>query len=367
MTLWLSFKRVASKGAVWVMALILAACILLCGTLSEDDGIPGCGIVSGNDTIALDIAEKLCDDGLVRYESEDELINAIQRGEVASGIVLPCDLTARMQSVNLNGAIKFYESEQIMFAPIYKFRLTAYMLEHYAPYLTSELLQKEGAELSPDEVRAGIDEYLADEVRFNFTFENAESVPLKTEHYSLNLTMGVLSLFLFFAFGLFAVPYTEEQLLPLARRVGAKKALSTYSLGSVISAVALFFFAAVASLLLSDKLFSSGAADLIPPAGIYIIFLSALGIAVTAIFGSTEKVRVPIIAICLVSLAVCPIFINISDFIGIPAWIKHFVPTYFFYTARDNPAVCTSVAATVFSAACALYTVRIVRKVHIQS
>lgn len=355
MRFWLSFKRVVKKGSVIVMMSVLAVCILLCGMLSEDDGIPECGVVSGSDEVACGIADALCRDGLVRYESAEELCDAIRRGEVASGMVFSDKLSGLMQSTDLEGAVTFYESERIMCSPIYKYRATAYILEHYTPYLSSKLLAREGAELSPAEAKSGIDAYLAGEDRFNFTFENAEGAELAGEHYSTNLTMGTLSLFLFFALGLFAIPYTEKQFLPLAKRVGLCKALTSYSMCSAASAVILFFASSAAALALSDKIFANGAATLIAPTAVYILFLSALGIAVTALFGSTEKVRVPIIAVCLLSIAVCPIFINISDFLGIPAWVRHLAPTYFFYTARENIAVCAVISAAMLAAAWGMY------------
>ena len=353
----LSFKRVAKKGSVIVMLFVLAACILLCGMLSEDDGIPACGVVSGSDEVARDITDALYRDGLVRYESAEDLCDAIRRGEMASGMVFSEELSTLMHSTDLDGAVTFYESERIMCSPIYKYRATAYILEHYTPYLSSKLLAREGAELSPEEAKSGIDAYLAGEDTFNFTFENAEGAPLAGEHYSVNLTMGTLSLFLFFAFGLFAVPYTEKQFLPLAKRVGLRKALTSFSMCSAASTVILFFAVTAAALAISDKIFANGASALTLPAAVYILFLSALGIAVTAIFGSTEKVRVPIIAVCLLSVAVCPIFIDIAEFLGIPAWVRHMVPTYFFYTARENTVVCAVIAAVMFAAAWGLYYV----------
>lgn len=364
MTLWLSFKRVAKKSPIWVMAAAIAVCILLCGSLSGDDGIPACGVVSGSDHVAAEIAQKLESDGLVRYKSAEELQNAIQRGEVASGMVFSDDLSAMMRSTDIEGAVTYYESERIMCSPIYKYRATAYILEHYAPYLSSELLRREGADLSPEQVKSGIEEYLAAETQFNFTFENAEGNAIESDHYSINLTMGVISLFLFFALGLFAVPYSEKQFLPIAKRVGVKKACVSYSLGAVICTALLFFGVTAAALALSDKAFANEASELIAPAAVYIMFLSALGIAVTAVFGSTEKVRVPIMALCLASLAVCPIFINISEFLSIPMWVCRLIPTYFFYTAREHIVPCTAVSAAMFAAAFALYAMCYKKKLH---
>ena len=361
MSILLAFKRILKRNAVLVMLASLFLCILLCGLLKDDDGIPNCGIVSGDDTNAITIAEWLERDGLVRYETEEDLKKGITRGEVASGIVFPNDFTERLEKLDTDEILTFYEAPNSVFRSLFKFRTAAYVMDVYAPYLLSRLIYFEGADIPYEEMRAIIDEYLANDEPFEFTFENAESAPLEADHYSLGLAAGVVALFLFFAFGLFAVPYTEKQFLSIAKRIGFKKAFLSFALPSVACVMLLFFFTSAAALLLSDALFQSGASAFIGAAAVYTVFLSALGVTITALFGSTEKVRVPIMAICLLSVAICPIFVDVGAILGLPSRSLHLLPTMFFYTAKDNILLCTAVAVLALTASLGMYAARFKR------
>ena len=352
---FLSFKRTAKKPSVLIMLFATAVCTLLCGFLSEDDGIPNCGIVSGNDQNAMYISEMLVSDGFIPYENGAALIKGIERGEVASGFVFPDDFTERIEDCDLDEALTFYESPSAFFPSIYKYRAVSRILNVYAPYITSRLLSYEGLDIPPEVMRSIIDEYIAKDEEFKFTVANAEGAPVEVSHYSQKLALGALALFLFFAFGLFAVPYTEVQFLPLVRRIGLKKALLSYTLPSILSVMLLFFTTSAAALVASEFLFASGMSALILPTAIYTVFLSALGVAIAAIFGSTENARVPIMAICLMSVAFCPIFVDIPSIIGLPLWPKWFLPPMFLYAAIDNVVLCAIVAILTFAAAFALY------------
>ncbi len=358
MSILLAFKRIIKRSAALVMLASLFLCILLCGLLKNDDGIPNCGVVSGSDENAVIIAEWLERDGLVRYESEEALKKGIERCEVASGIVFPSDFTERLEKLDTDDILTFYEAPNSVFRSLFKFRTAAYIMDVYAPYLLSRLIYFEGADISYEEMRAEIDDYIANDEPFEFAFENAEGAPLDASHYSLGLAAGVVSLFLFFAFSLFAVPYTEKQFLGIARRVGLKKAFYAFALPSFFATVALFFTTTAAALLLSDMIFEGGTAEFIGATAVYAVFLSALGIGATALFGSTEKVRVPVMAICLLSVALCPIFVDVGAILELPKWCLHLLPTMFFYTAKDNLLTCAAVAILALAATLWMYVMR---------
>ena len=366
MSYLLLFKRTVKKPALLVMMCAILVCTLLCGMLTKDDGIPACGVVSGSDANAIAITERLVSDGLIRYNSKEELLRGIQKGEISSGMVFPDNLTDLLEETETDEMILFYKSPDVLFPSLYMYRTVAYLMDIYAPYLTSTLLSYHDVERSPERMKVIIDEYLANDTPFEFRVENAEGAPLEADHYSYNLAVGVLALFLFFAFGLFAVPYTEKQFLPIAKRIGLEKALLNFALPSVLCTALLFFMSAAAALVLSDVIFDSGTISLIGPAAVYIIFLSALGIAVTAVFSSTEKVRIPIMAMCLMAIAFCPIFVDIPALLGLPSWPRFILPPSFFYAAKASLIPCAIVAVLAFAAAAVLYTYAYKRKLYLK-
>lgn len=364
MSILISFKRVASKPSLWLMIAIISLCIILCGMLNGDDGIPDCGFVSGDDAIANEICDKLESDGLIRYSDTKSLTDAIQKGIIASGMVFADDFSERVFAADIDSAVTYYECERVMISTLYKYRTTAYILEHYVPHITSKLLKKEGVTLSPDDAAEDISKYITDNTKFHFTIESTNGKLLEKEHYSLYFSMGAVSLLLFFALSLFAVPYTEKQFISLAKRVGLKKAFYSYALSSIVFAALLFFAATAASLAVSQSLFKLEVAKFIIPTAVYILFLSALAVIATAIFGSTEKIRVPIMALFVASLAVCPVFIDIAEFLEIPEFVRHIIPAYFFYSAVEHTAVCAIVALSTFIFGCALYAAVLKKKLH---
>lgn len=351
----LIWKRLLRKPALCVMLALVFVCILLCGTLAKDDGIPACGIVIGNDPIAKELGDRLTADGLIAYANEAALRAAVARGEVAMGAVLPDDLTVRLEKGSTTGMIAFIESPTAMLHPLYRYRIAAYLLEAYTPYLTSELLADAGVARSPDEMRVEIDAYLANEAAFAFTFADAEGASADETPYSLQLCAGVVALFLFFAFGLFACPYTEKQLAAVEKRVGAPRALRAFALPSILAVLTLLAAVTAGALWLTDVLLHNGAAALIPAALCYAVFLSALGVLCTAVFQSTERLRIPMIALCLLSLGFCPIFADLPALLGIPAWPRLLLPPMFFYAAVESPILCAIAATALFAVATLVY------------
>lgn len=366
MSFWLSLKRTAAKPAVIAMLCAILVCTFLCGFLTKDDGVPACGIVSGSDANAVKITDDLVNDGLIRFDTKEKLFKGIQDGTVAYGAVFPDNLTELLEDGETDEIIAFYASANSTFKTLYYYRIAAHLMTFYAPYLTSELLSYENVERSPEHMKEIIELYMQSDVPFEFKLENAEGAPLEADHYSYNLAIGTVTLLLFFAIGLFAVPYTEKQFLPIAKRIGLKKALIHFSLPSIACAMLLFFASAAVALILSDSFFDSGTSKLLGTTAAYTVYLFALGIAVTAIFGSTEKVRIPIMAICLLSLAFCPIFADIPALLGLPEWPAFLLPTYFFYFAKDSTAICSLIAILAFVGASALYAYSYKRKLNLK-
>lgn len=336
----LIWKRLFRMPALCVLLVLLFGCILLSGMLQTDDGLPDCGIVIGEDAAAKELGTRLAGDGLTVYQNETALRRAIAHGEVAMGAILPHDLTQRLEKGNTTGMIAFIESPTALLRPLYRYRIAAYLLEAYTPYLTSELLENAGVTRTPEEMRAEIDAYLEKEAVFTFTFQTTNGVPTETKLFSLQLCTGIIALFLFFAFGLFACPYTNGQFEAVAKRIGARRAFRAFALPSILAVLLLFCGVTAAALWLTDALFQNGAAALIPAALRYSVFLSALGVLCTAIFGGTERLRVPMIALCLLSLGFCPIFADLPSLLSIPSWPRYLLPPYFFYAALEAPIPC---------------------------
>lgn len=344
------------------MLVLLFVCILLAGSLRTDDGIPACGIVCGDDPLANALCDKLVADGFFLYATESDLRHAITRGEVAMGMVLKNGFTDRLAHGKTNGLILFLESPAAVLQPLFRYRAAAYLMELYAPFLTSDLLRDAGVERTPDEMRAEIEKYLAEEKEFSFAFTTMTGVPIGGDHYAEKLTAATVALLLFFALPLFAVPYTSRQLAAISGRIGKAHAFKAYALPQLLFVPLLFAAVTAAALMLSDLLFTNGAVAYIGATVAYTMFLAALGILGTALVGDMARLRVPMIVLCLLSVGFCPIFADLPVLLGIPAWPRYILPPMFFYAAIEHPIFSAITAIALFAAALGGYYRRIAKR-----
>lgn len=355
-------KRLLRMPTLLGMLALLFAAILLSGMLTDTDGIPACGVVCGDDPIASQLGERLVADGLILYENEAALRDGIRRGEVSMGMLLPNDLTSRLARGSVSGLIPFLESPSAVLRPLYRYRAAAYLMEAYAPYLTSDLLQNAGVDCTPAQMQAAIDRYLANETAFTFTFTTVAGEAVTAESFAAKWTKGAVALLLFFALPLIAVPYSERQFAPILRRIGSIAALRAYALPQILWVLLLSVTVSAAALLLSDLLFASGASAYIPASVIYTVFLAAIGVLATALLGDTAPLRVPLIVLTLLSIGFCPILADLPTLLGIPAWPRLLLPPMFFYTALTHPLPATLAACTLYAAALAVYSGRIMHR-----
>ncbi len=347
MKLLIMTKRLFKTPLLIIMLIAISILTVLCGSLARDDGMPSCGIVSGDGEVARSIAKALSDEGLILCESEEELKEKLVRGELAMGAILPSDLCARLESGDTDNMIRFIETPLATMKMLYRYRIAAHVMEAYTPYLASKLLKDRGFDITPAEMQEAIDDYLQSECEFMFTIETAEGKEISVTHYSKQLTVGAVALLLFFLFGIYAVPYPEKELLQIARRIGLKKAMLSYALPQIYLLTLAAAVCTAAALMLSQKIFGLYMADILKAAIIYLLFLSALFTVATALFRSAERFSVPLIGICLLSLGFCPIFADLPALIGIPKEVGYILPTMFLYAAKDSPTVCTLVAVSL--------------------
>lgn len=349
MSVFLMLKRILRTPSVIVMLAVTFLCIFLCGALSEDDGLPSCGIVCGSDPIASAITDSLADDGMVFCKDEAELVDKLQKGKIVMGMILPNDLTKRLEDGNTDGMMRIISTPMTFLPSIQRYRVSAYIIEEFTPYLMSSILKTDKFSMTPEEMKGYISAYLTNEESFAFSIETVDGRKVEAEHYSFKLTKGAVALLLFFAIMLFAVPFSEKQATPLFKRLGLKKGFFTLILPSVVIIAVLFAAVASVALILSEKVFNSGVSVLVYPTVIYTVFLSAAGVIAIAIARTVDKLRVLMIAICMISIGFCPIFADISAIAGIPKEIRYFLPPMFFYAAMELQVLCAILAAVLFT------------------
>ena len=345
MSMLVVLKSVCRRGALLLLLAALLGGILLCASLGDATEIPRCGVaLRGADAAAATLGDALIDDGLTPYASEAALRDAMARGEIPMGVVLPDDLDARLAAEDTRGVLLFLDTPNTVFAPLWRLRIAARLIEMYAPTLVSDKLVDAGVSRTPAEMREAIDAYLAADAPFRFTYETVAGAPVAAEGLGIRAVRGYISLLFLCLFGFFACPFTGETLRRLSGRLGARQTLTRLLLPGALAV--LFFTLAVtaAALALADTCFGAGVLQLFPAAAYYAVFLSGAGLLLASLPGDAVQKALFWSMLSLLSIAFCPIFFDLPALLGF-AWVKFLLPPSFFAFA---------VAGGIFPAAVAL-------------
>ena len=189
-------------------------------------------------------------------------------------------------------------------------RVSAHLCDLYAPYLVERLSAEHGVTLSAQQVRAHIDGLLQSDAAFEFCFEDMQGAALQGRSYAQGLIYGIFAVLLFCLFALCSATEKDASLQTVRGRIGGRRAFDTVFL----PALAVRF---------------------------------ALCAAADALLGRFGRIQIAVMTLALLSLGVCPIFVDVSAFIGIPEAVKCLLPPYFFYKVMGAPALCAAVAVAV--------------------
>lgn len=362
MSILIVWKSVCRKAALWVAMAALFLGILLCGSLTDATEIPRCGIAAefaggdaaaDADTDALLAA--LLGDGLVYCESETALRAAMACGDLQMGAVLPGDLSARLAAGDTRGMLRFLETPNATFASLWRLRITARLLEVYAPHLTRRALADAGVTRTPLDMRAAIDTYLAADTPFRFTYETVTGTPVDAEGLGIRALRGYIALFFLCFFGFFACPFDGEALRRLSGRLGGVRTLFRLVLPGACFVLLLTLAVTAAGLLSADCLFGTGAMRLFPAAACYAVFLSGLSLMLASATDDAVKKALLLSVLALLSVAFCPVFFDLPALLGMRPVRFVLPPSFFFWAARGGvlPAA-VALAAWLLGLACCL-------------
>ena len=348
MSMLVILKSVCRRGALLLLLAALLGGILLCASLGDATEIPRCGVaLNGTDAAAAALGDALIGDGLIPYASEAALRDAMARGEISMGVVLPGDLSARLAAGDTRGVLRFLDTPNTVFAPLWRLRIAARLIEMYAPTLISSKLADAGALRTPEEMREAIDAYLAADVPFRFTYETAAGAPVAAEGLGIRAVRGYIALLFLCLFGFFACPFTGETLRRLSGRLGAVQTLTRLILPGTLAVLMLTLAVTAAALTLADACFGAGVLGLFPAAACYAVFLSGAGLVLASLPGGAVQKALFLSVLALLSIAFCPIFFDLPALLGF-TWVQFLLPPSFFDFAEAGGICPAAVALAVW-------------------
>lgn len=343
-----ALKRTVKNPLFLVMLVFLCFCVLFFGSIEKDVEMSPVGVVlRDNDPEAIRLFDKLKADGFVAFSDEDAMCQAIRSEEISIGIAIKQNLTERLAQGKIEGALVLYCMPTTSFVRVTSLRVSAHLGEIYGPYITEKMMADIGVELSHEQVREHMEECFRNDAQFEFSITDISGKPLERASYSRSLIYGMLAVLLFCLFALCTCTEKDASYRNLHDRLGVKKAffavlLPGYAVKYVIS-MAVCAVAAVAC----RKLYGTDVSGLGWRCAVYILYLCGVGAGLHAVLYRFSRVQLYVLALGLLSLAVCPIFVDVTAFVKIPEWVRLLLPPYFFYKIPQAPIACALGAVAV--------------------
>lgn len=343
-----AFKRTLRNRLFWAMLALLVGCVLFFGSIEHRLTAPQAGIVlCDEDAAAVSLRDALAAEGVTVYPDEEAMRLAIRNGDIAAGFAVGRGLTERLASGQIGQCTRVYCMPTASFVEASMLRVSAHLCDLYAPYLVERLSAEHGVTLSAQQVRAHIDGLLQSDAAFEFCFEDMQGAALQGRSYAQGLIYGIFAVLLFCLFVLCSATEKDASLQTVRGRIGGRRAFDTVFLPALAVRFALCAAAVGAAGLLCHTLYGTQVHRLWWQCGLYMLFLCGIGAAADALLGRFGRIQIAVMTLALLSLGVCPIFVDVSAFIGIPEAVKCLLPPYFFYKVMGAPALCAAVAVAV--------------------
>ncbi len=291
----------------------------------------------GEETEAL--LTRLTERGFLRYESEDELRAAIQKGEIDCGAIFPADLETRITSASLENSVLFLCSPTAALPVLFRLEIVTELLFSASPYFSLPILE----DLAPNaDLREEIVERYQYEIQngrgFVFDIETVTGEPPKETGFAISLAASVLSLFLFLMPLLQSCRLFQTGYRSLEGRLGKKTSLLTIFLPEALMSLLVTLLALCLIIPLGSRL--SGQADFtawLLPAVIAATLSASLGLALPLVFRRADALQMFTVPVLLLTLVLCPLFINIASLFPAANILRAFLPTYWIFAAKDAP------------------------------
>lgn len=309
-----------------VFLLFLAALLILpplCAAAGRNTAPPEAGYVcldSGEEALA--ICRSLEEFGFLPFTEEAALVDAVSRGGADCGVILPEGLSSRLRRGELAQALTFVDSPSSLLAPLRRAQASAALYAVFAPSCTVEALT--GTDISPEEIYAAYGERMAQGKLFSFTVQTTTGTAGKPEDRAARccrLVLGVLLL----AAGYFAaaVPAWEDR-QPVELRFGKKRAFFTVFFPAMIVRLCILWFFAAAGAWIAGS-----GQELFP----LLAYIGTLAVPVSALaFLPGKNWKGALVALlCLLSLPLCPVFVDLTLFLPIIAKLRMLLPPWWLW------------------------------------
>ena len=344
----IALKRTVKNPLFLTMLAFLCFCVLFFGSIEKDvEGAPIGVTRRDDDPAAVQLVQNMEADGFVVYPDEESLCQAIRREEISIGIAVKQNLTRRMDAGEMESALILYCMPTASFTRVTGLRVSAHLGRVYTPYIVEELMEQIDVELTAEQIGAYMEQRFAEDAGFDVSITDMDGASLARSSYSRNLILGMLAILLFCLFALCTCTEKDASFRSMHDRLGCKKAFFTVLLPTYAVKYAITLGVSAVAVVACKLIYGTDVAGLAGRCAVYLLFLCGVGGLLYALLYRFSRVQLYIMLLSLLSLAVCPIFVDIGMFSVVPEWIRLLLPPYFFYKIPQAPVVCGVAAVLV--------------------
>lgn len=328
----LSLKNYLVKRSTYLTATGMLLLVLIITTISVPSAENmSAGLVCNGSVAAEHISnqliEKKKDFTFIKYDKEEDLINAVISGKIDCGFVFSKDFDEMCEERDTEEGISYYATTISTKGEVLKETVVSAYLEYYSRYilldLEEEIFQNKDSKRM-EKIMDNYQLYLEGNDVFQMNIEQVKlEDELKAEQDSMNPVKGLVGLtiflIMFFAYGEAQRKDDDkvELALPLGQQIGYRfiKMLAA----AVVPATVGFLLILICGH--PESVFSE--------LGSLVIFLllNAIWISLGGKwFRKVEDLSIFLLAMIVLHLLVCPIFFDFAEYIPAIGWIRFALP-----------------------------------------
>lgn len=333
-------KRLYKKpGFIVILVLVPILTAVMAVTSSDDSGILNIALYKqdAGDLISSRITNRLMnEDSIVNYAlytSEEEAMSAVRNGKADALWIFPADMQGRINGfVKRNTPIiRMVEREDNVFMKLARETLYSKLFRYISPALYKNYMY---GKLGDDADERKLDRFYEDafvmDNLVDVSFSNSEQNPSEVNYLTGPIRGIAAGMILLCA--LAAVIYFKQD------KARGLFALMPSALHPAVELASVFIAALNAAVMALLSLLIAGLFT-VPWAEIafmvlYVLMCSVFGVFIGELFGSVSMIGALLPVITLLTLVLCPVFINVRGF----GFIQMLLPAYHYLNAFSRPA-----------------------------
>ncbi len=214
------------RAPVYLLFLLLILTVPpLFYALGRESSMPrgGFAIEDNQDPEAARMGAFLREADLVEMPDRDSLYEAVARGEIDAGTVIPGDLSLRLARGEYQACLEFISAPDSAFPDLWKEEAVSALLAVYTPYIAASLLEAEGVDpaLVFEDYWARMDKGML----FHFEITEADGAAPEEGARSRRFFLFAISMLLFLASWFALAAPAGESYRMMKERIGRKQAL----------------------------------------------------------------------------------------------------------------------------------------------